>query len=88
MKKASQLLRVENFQHCVAHFLHLLLKTDGLQKLKPLVELINQCKNIVVTLHFKKSLIEQEILRQEDKKVTEELLQKLSEAQQIIDLGH
>ena len=57
-----------------------------LEKLKPLVELVNQCKNIVVTLHFKKSLIEQELLKQEDKQVTEELLQKFSEAQQIIDL--
>ena len=32
MRKASQLIRVDEYQHCVAHALNLLLTTDSLNK--------------------------------------------------------
>lgn len=87
MKRASQLLKVDNFQHCVAHALHLLLTKDSLHRVPALLGLVEACKNIVTTLHFKKSLIETETARVRDKKVMEDLLHKLSISQQLIDIN-
>jgi hypothetical protein len=47
MKKASNLLRSEHFQHCVAHCLHLLLSTDGISNVPELIALLEKCKMIV-----------------------------------------
>jgi hypothetical protein len=43
MKKASNLLRSEHFQHCVAHCLHLLLSTDGISNVPELIALLEKC---------------------------------------------
>jgi len=48
MMKASHLLRSTHTQHCVAHALHLLLVTDGINKSTDLIELLNRCKTSVI----------------------------------------
>ena len=47
MVKASQLLQSEGFVHCLAHALHLLLVTDGLNKCADIQALLDRCSNIV-----------------------------------------
>ncbi|ELU03584.1 hypothetical protein CAPTEDRAFT_186136 [Capitella teleta] len=58
MFKASEKLTSEEPQHCVSHALHLLLMTDAIGKVGGLLALLEQCKRIVRTLHFKGSLLE------------------------------
>lgn len=53
LKKASAILKVDSFQHCIAHSLHLLLTTDDMDKVPTISALIRKCKSIVTTLHFK-----------------------------------
>lgn len=52
MVKASKLLKAENFMHCTAHALHLLLTVDSLNQVEEIVSVLQKCRNIVSSLHF------------------------------------
>ena len=41
VKKASKLLKFENFQHCIAHSLHLLLTVDSINVIEELSDLVH-----------------------------------------------
>lgn len=56
MKLLSKLLRHERIV-CTAHCVHLLLTVDGLSKVSELQNLLQKCKDIVSTLHFKGHLV-------------------------------
>jgi len=51
MIKASKVMKVDYFQHCVAHSLHLLLTVDSLNDVPEIQELLAKCRNIVSSLH-------------------------------------
>jgi len=53
MLKVSKLLRVNNWNHCAAHALHLLLTTDCMKKVPNIMGILQKCKSIVNSLHFK-----------------------------------
>ena len=86
MKKASGLLCVEGFQHRIAHSLHLLLTTDSLNKVPEIVSLHEKSKQIVTTLHFKGTFIEEEALTVSDRIAQDKFAIKLAQAQEIPEL--
>ena len=53
--KTSRLLKSQPVQHCIAHVLHLLLKTDSLSQVADLQNLLQKCRTVITTLHFKGS---------------------------------
>ena len=67
MMKTPQLLKVEVFQHCAAHSLHLLLTVDSIQKFSDVTDILKKCRNIVTALHFKSALTEDEVSSSTDK---------------------
>ena len=76
--KASKLLRVEQYHHCVAHALHLLLMTDSLNRVDEIRDILLHCKEIVNTLHFKGQLLEDEIDNEKDRAMMELLEKRIS----------
>ena len=62
MIKTSKFLKVENWNHCATHALHLLLMTDSMKKVHDAMALLEKCKAIVKTLHFKSDTIERGVL--------------------------
>jgi len=87
MVKASQLLNSEQFIHCLAHALHLLLVTDGLNKCVEIRTLLEKCNNIVSKLHFKGcELQDQQATIYKDIPALEEVLNKISDAKQVLSL--
>lgn len=66
MFKASNLLNVEDPQHCIAHTLHLLLTTDGFAKCPPITNLLEKAKNIVSASHSKSYSLSEEMFFKED----------------------
>jgi len=51
MVKSSQFLKVDHFQHCAAHALHLLLTADSINSVEEVVALLRRCRDIVTSLH-------------------------------------
>ena len=86
MLKSSQMLKVDHYQHCTAHALHLLLTVDSVNQVDELVASLQKCKDVVSALHFKSGMIEDELTSKEDRTVMEKLKVKMTAAQQIIDL--
>ena len=89
MVKSSKLLKVDTYQHCAAHCLHLLLTTDSINKFDEVVELLQRCRDIVSKLHFKTLLIEDEIAATNDKVIIEKMQlyqQQMSEVNEILDI--
>jgi hypothetical protein len=80
--KASRLLKSEHFQHCLGHALHLLLVTDGIHSIEDLTVLLQKCRDIVTSLHFKGALIENEIDGVNDKKLIDSFVRVV----ELIDL--
>ena len=68
MVKTSQLLKVENFQHCTAHAMHLLLTVDSINQAEEIVSVLQKCRNIVSCLHFKSMVLEEELAETDDNK--------------------
>jgi len=66
MVKASQLMKVENFQHCTAHAMHLLLTSDSINQVEEIGSVLRKCRNIVSCLHFKSVVMEEELAQTED----------------------
>lgn len=81
--KASKLLRVRNWNHCVAHALHLLLTTDSLKKIPCIVAILHKCKSIVNTLHFKTEILEREMRKASDRTALTELLDNIAKLVQL-----
>ncbi len=86
MVKTSQLLKVDNFQHCTAHAIHLLLTVDSVNQQSEVVALLQKCRDIVTDLHFKSTLLSDELATTEDKNFINTLREKMDEATNIIDL--
>jgi len=84
--KASQLMRVQSVQHCVAHSLHLLITVDSITRVDELTTLVQKCRDIVTVLHFKSYMLEEENTSLADAAKLEELRKKIKMAQEIIDL--
>ena len=80
------MLKVDHYQHCTAHALHLLFTVDSVNQVDELVALLQKCKDIVSALHFKSGMIEDELTSKKDRTVMEKLKVKMTAAQQIIDL--
>jgi len=78
MVKSSKLLKVDAFQHCTAHCLHMLLTTDSINSIEEVKDILQRRRDIVSTLHFKTLLIEDEIVATKDKV----LIVKLEEQQE------
>jgi len=63
----SKLLKVENYQHCAAHALHLLLTYGSVNQLEEVQKITPKCCVIVTALHFKTHTMEDERAASEDK---------------------
>ena len=85
MKKASRLLKVTGFSHCVAHAIHLLLTSDAMTRVPDIMALLLKCKNIVTTLHFKAEVLESEVTATNDVIACAELLDKISDIKSVLD---
>ena len=86
MLKASRLLRTEVTTHCVAHALHLLLITDGVNKVPDILSVLEKCKNITNALHFKGHLIQDELLNIKDESFVNYFMEKIQNASEIIHM--
>jgi peroxiredoxin family protein len=86
MVKSSKVLRSNNFTHCAAHCLNLLLMTDGMDANEVISALLQQCRSIVQSLHFKAHVIEDELLKLKDQKFIDELMQKISAVNQVMQV--
>jgi len=86
MMKTSKLLKVDSFQHCAAHSLHLLLTTDSIQKFGEVTDILQKCRNIVTALHFKTALIEDEVAASADKVIVTKLQDTVAQINDLLDL--
>ena len=86
VKKASKLLKVESFQHCIAHSLHLLLTVDSINVIEELSNLVYRCREIVSALHFKNYELEEDITSIDDLKFIEKLKHNISTVIETLDL--
>lgn len=66
MIKASKILRITDFQHCIAHAMHLLLMTDGIGRSSEIIELLQRCKDAISKLLFKSCLLNDEVAKTQD----------------------
>lgn len=85
MMKASKLPKSQSVQHCVTHALHLLITSDSLNKVAELHLLVQKCRDIVTTLHFKAWMLEEEDTSADDLKKLEEMRQKVTATQAVLD---
>ena len=86
MIKTSKHLKVNSFQHCASHGLHLLLTTDSINTLEDVMDIIRKCREIVSSLHFKTLLMEDEMAATNDKLLIEDIQQKFADVNNIPDL--
>ena len=86
MVAASKLLKVDNFQHCTAHALHLLLTTDSLNKVNDAIEIIQKCRNIVTSLHFKSMQLEDEISASANKALIDKLQNAMANVNEVLEM--
>ena len=86
MLKASKIMRVDYYQHCVAHGLHLLLTVDSLNDVHEVQELLLKCREIVSTLHFKSYLVQDELAATADRAEVEKLIVRMSAVSAIQEL--
>lgn len=87
MIKASQLLKVENYQHCTAHALHLLLTVDSVNLEDSIVTLLQKCRDIVSSLHFKSTLLLDEFAENEDKSFVDALTRHMTQVSDLLDIN-
>lgn len=86
MFKASKVLKVDYFQHCVAHGLHLLLTVDSLNDVTEVQELLQKCRTIVSKLHFKSYLLSDELASAADRVEVDRLTARIAAATKIQEL--
>ena len=80
MVEASKILKVDYYQHCIAHSLHLLLTVDSLNDVEDVCELLLKCRSIVLKLHFKSYLIEDEMAATADRAEVDRLNARIAAA--------
>lgn len=84
MLKLSKLLNHDR-NTCIAHCLHNLLTVDIMIKVDEVQQLIEKCKAAVTTLHFKAYMLDEERLREDDKRIVEnETTSKMTEVFSIL----
>ena len=81
--KMSKRLKVENWFHCAAHAMHLLLTTDSLRRIPEVMAVLNKCKSIVNALHFKLDILVHEVNSSNDREVMDEMLDKISHVMEM-----
>jgi len=86
MVKASQLMKVENFQHCTAHAMHLLLTSDSINQVEEIGSVLRKCRNIVSCLHFKSVVMEEELAQTEDWVVIDKLKKLISDVSELLEV--
>jgi hypothetical protein len=86
MVAASKLLKVDNFCHCTAHALHLLLTVDSLNRIDDAVEIIQKCRNIVTCIHFKTVQLEDEISAAADKALISKLQSAMADVNEVLEM--
>jgi len=86
MFKASKVLKVDYFQHCVAHGLHLLLTVDSLNHVPEVQELLQKCRIIVSKLHFKSYLLSDELAAKADRVEVDRLSARIAAVSEIQEL--
>ena len=60
MLKTGKTLKVEHRCHCLAHCIHLLSITGGMKNNDKIEDLLARCKNVITTLHWKGSALQEE----------------------------
>jgi len=86
MVKSSQFLKVDHFQHCAAHALHLLLTADSINSVEEVVALLRRCRDIVTSLHFKSEQLANEMAAVDDKCFIDIVKKKMSIVNELVDL--
>ena len=85
MVKTSQFLKSTNFQHCIAHSLHLLLMNDGINRIDELTDLIERRKVAIRQLTFKSCQLMDEAAKIKDRENWKELCDMLSQVNEVLD---
>ena len=86
MTETSRLLEVSNWYHCAAHALHLLLTIDSINNVETFSTLLQKCKEVITTSHFKSALIDEGLAYMQNKAMIENLQQSTANIHIIIDL--
>jgi len=86
MVKASSTMKVDYYQHCVAHRLHVLLTVDSLNDVPEVQTLLLKCRNIVTTLDFKSYVIEEQLVATADRAEVDKLFASISAVSVIAEL--
>ena len=60
MLKTGKTLKMEHHCRCLAHYIHLLLITDEMKNNDKTEDLLTRCKNVITTLHWKGSALQEE----------------------------
>jgi len=88
MVKASRIIKVDYYQHCFAHSLHLLLTVDTFNDVPEVQTLLLKCRNIVTTLHFKSYVIEEELVATADCAEVNKLFARISAVSEVAELDN
>ena len=86
MVKASNLLKSQQFTHCIAHSLHLLIVNDGLNRVQELKDLIEKCNEIVTSLHFKRCNLKDENLYLKDRTEMDNIMEKINSVITVVEV--
>ena len=86
MFKTSKLLRVEAATHCSAHALNLLLMTDGLNQVEEIMTVVEKCKTVTRTLHFKGHMIEEGLAVKMDRNLIDKLMGQITKIHDVTSL--
>ena len=86
MVKSFRLLKVSNWHHCAAHALHLLLTVDSVSTVESICTLLQKCRNVVTALHFKSSVVEEELTYLQNKDMIEKLKTSMAETHAFMEL--
>ena len=78
MLKTGKTLKVEHHCHCLAHCIHLLLMTDGMKNNDEVEDLLTRCNNVITTLHWKGSALQEECKKILDREVIEQLISSIA----------
>ena len=85
MIKASKLLRSSHYQHCVAHSLHLLLMTDGINTIPDMVDLLARLKSAIQRLDAKCYLVDDVKAKAADRAKMDLIQNKISTVQELLN---
>ena len=78
MLKTGKKLKVEHHCRCLAHCINLLLMTDRMKNNDEIEDLMTRCKNVITTLHWKGSALQEECKKILDREVIEKLVSSIA----------